>query len=534
MGELDTSMRAASPMSQTASASGRLIEAAVRRKEVFRYLELFEAAFDQLHGAVVNHVKSPSQYVGPHHTYPIMSLLDSGFPSFQEAGFFRDDAPRDYVGTVRPRGLAALLTAAGRPNFVFTMGAELAEFLRSHEVGHNFNFRPLTTGKPEERISDWLVERLVEDAVERYLYLYGLDAPIDPKRRIKIIYPLVMGTISESLDLTLVVPVAITHFEVDRFPLTGTAYITRLPRKLQLARSRMSTRGSGAVEMVVGAATHAFVFKDWNLQVSDIADVRTNLSQPSPNVLDAIDSFFGALRIVTGISTGYAQMLWVPRKWALDYFCDLTPVYGATLRQYPSEYDNYGWAYQKEAVTRKDLNEVRRIYRAIIGSNSEAVRLALKRLNRCLTRTDAADAILDGTIGLELLLGDDQNQSLSYKLRLRAAALAVFRADPDHPATEVATQVRRLYDARSAIVHGLRKKRSKKASEPADTRHANERSSASDLLRFVLDVLLTHPEYQVPAKIDEGLLLRGDEILSSRMPENSRRGRPAKRIAHKG
>ena len=36
---------------------------------------------------------------------------------------------------------------------------------------------------------------------------------------------------------------------------------------------------------------------------------------------------------------------------------------------------------------------------------------------------------------------------------------------------------------------------------------------ASDLLRFVLNVLLTNPEYQDPAKIDEGLLLRGDEIV---------------------
>jgi hypothetical protein len=37
--------------------------------------------------------------------------------------------------------------------------------------------------------------------------------------------------------------------------------------------------------------------------------------------------------------------------------------------------------------------------------------------------TPPADAILEGTIGLELLLGDDQNQSLSYRLRLRAARL---------------------------------------------------------------------------------------------------------------
>jgi Apea-like HEPN len=138
-----------------------------------------------------------------------------------------------------------------------------------------------------------------------------------------------------------------------------------------------------------------------------------------------------------------------------------------------------------------------------------------------------ADAILDGTIGLELLLGDDQNQSLAYKLRLRAAALTLLQTNPTYPTAEVASKVKRLYDARSAIVHGRRKKRSKKASEPMDTSNVEERQVASDLLRFVLNVLLTNPEYQDPVKIDEALLLRGDEASKSngaaRQPVRSRK-----------
>jgi hypothetical protein len=93
-----------------------------------------------------------------------------------------------------------------------------------------------------------------------------------------------------------------------------------------------------------------------------------------------------------------------------------------------------------------------------------------------------------------------------------------LQADPAYPAAEVATNVKRLYEARSAIVHGLRRKRSKKASEPNDTSNAEERLLASDLLRFVLNVLLTHPEYQDPAKIDEGLLLRGNENGARKEP----------------
>jgi len=493
-----------------------------RGAEMQRYSELFAAAFDELHQAVVQHVKNPRQYVGPHHDYPEMSSSDGGFPTFHETGFYKDGSPRDYVGTLRPRGLAGLLGGYRRPEKGFPNGAALASFLRTHEIGKRLSLRPL--GDKDLAFSDWPVDHLVGDAVERYLHVYGLDAPIEAKRRTDILRPLVFGTVFRTLDLRLVVPVAMTHFEASHFQLTETTYLARLPRKLQLARARMSTHGSGAVKNVVGAATHAFVSTGWTLEVDDVEAAKKSLRSYSANTLDAIDSFFGALRIATGISTGYAQILWVPKGWALDYFCDLTPVYGTTLRQYPSAYDDYGWVRSGSRVTAKQLEEVRRIYGAVVKSNSEAVRLALKRLNACLTRTDAPDAILDGTIGLELLLGDDQNQSLAFKLRLRAAALALVKADPSLPASDVASKVKRLYEVRSAIVHGKRKKRSKKASEPSNADNATDRFLASDLLRFVLDVLLTHPEYQNPAKIDEGLLLRGDEVAVSYEASNQRQG----------
>ncbi|SRR5216683_2270572 len=481
-------------------------ESFTAQKEAYqRYFELFASAFDELHDAVTKHAQRKGQYISPHHEYPNMSLLDSGFPHFTEAGFHNDNSPRDYVGIIRPNGLLGLLSGIGRPLVDLPKGRELASFLRSHQVGERLKLDPVY----KDPFSDRVVDRLVGDAVERYLHLHGITAPIEVKRREAVIQPLMVGTILRTLNLSLVVPITLTHFEVDHFSLTETTYISRIPKKLQLGRTLISTLGSGAVKMVVGAATHAFVSNGWSIEVDNVDEVPKSLNQSSSNALDAIESFFSALRVATGIETGYAQMLWVPRGWALSYYCDLTPVYGTTLRRYPSEYDNYGWVYKGATVETEHLPEVRRLYRAVASSPSEGMRLALSRLNACLTRSDAADAILDGTIGLELLLGDEQNQSLSYKLRLRAAALALLHADPAYPATEVASKVKRLYAARSAIVHGQRKKRSKKASEPEDTRNANDRLLASDLLRFVLNVLLTNPAYLDPAKIDEGILLRG-------------------------
>src|SRR5262245_12815474 len=111
------------------------VAAAVNREELHRYLELFASAFDELHAAVVKQVNVPGQYIGPHNDYPIRSLSDSGFAVFHEMGFYRDSAPKDYVGTVRPRGLGGLLGGIGRHQLSLPRGAELAAFLRTHEIG---------------------------------------------------------------------------------------------------------------------------------------------------------------------------------------------------------------------------------------------------------------------------------------------------------------------------------------------------------------------------------------------------------------
>src|SRR6267142_4810768 len=95
------------PVSQMPSTTSAATEK--RREELLCYLELFAAAFDELHGAVIKQANAPGQYIGPHHDYPTMSKLDSGFPIFHEEGFYRDKSPRDYVGMLRPRTLGGLL-----------------------------------------------------------------------------------------------------------------------------------------------------------------------------------------------------------------------------------------------------------------------------------------------------------------------------------------------------------------------------------------------------------------------------------------
>lgn len=471
-----------------------------------------ETAFDELHATVVAKISLPGTYIGPHSNYPQMRKTDSGFPIFNGFGFFNEAAPKDYVGTIKPKGLLGFF---GGSYDVEVNGLpaldSLKEYLRTHRIGSNFQF---TDHKGERSFAEYTVNRIVGEAVEKYLHNNGIGTRVDSKTRDAILKPLIRGVIQRSRHLSLMVPIALTHFDFERYRLSDSTYLARMPKGLQLSRARMRAQGSGASEQVVHAATHAFVSGGWTLDVDEVGEVSTSLSSASQNALDAVDIFLGALRVATGVKTGYAQLLWVPRRWALGYYCDLPPVYGTTVRQYPQDFDSYGWTRDCPTISRKEMDSVKRVYKQMIGNDSEAVRLATRRLNSCLTRNDPSDAVLDGTIGLELLLGDDQNQSLSYKLRLRAAALS-WLDDSAGPAAEIAEKVKRIYSARSTIVHGKTPKRKKKALDQDNARGEDDRQLAAQLLRFVLQVLLAHPEYLEPSRIDSDLILRDKDTDSA-------------------
>ena len=127
------------------------------------------------------------------------------------------------------------------------------------------------------------------------------------------------------------------------------------------------------------------------------------------------------------------------------------------------------------------------------------------RLNTCMSRDDAVDAVLDATIALEVLLGDKENMAIAYKIRMRAGALAAFRGD--RLSTEVAAAVNKIYATRSKIVHGLTTSKSKKRVVPEEDRYVIERDAAVDILRYIIEILLENPRFLEPGKIDQELLL---------------------------
>lgn len=469
-----------------------------RLEMVEKFVDLFEEAFDELHAAVLEKLENPNQYLSIHYDYPQMRTGDAGFPTFSETGTYGKAGRKNYTQTVRGTGLLGLLMM-GKDEKQLPSIVKLTEFLQSNDLGKKFIYH-LT-----DKVSEFSVHSMVSSTVESYFQRFG-TGPLDKKLRWRAIEKMVMGCLIDQAYLKLIVPIALTHFDVDHYRLTDTAYITRIPKKIQLSRARMDMRGSGAVKHVVGAATHAFVSTSWSVEVTTRDQLRHSLNDPPRNVLDEADLFFAALRGATGAKTGYAQIAFMPTNGVVDVYCDLPTIYGATYRRYPSEFDQYGWVYGGQPrITKEQMADVKRLYNLILERPEDRVRLALKRLNTCMSRDDAMDAILDATIALEILLGDTKGEAIAYKIRMRAAALAAQQGD--RKATEVSAAVKKVYEVRSRIVHGSTSTKKAKQVVPDEDRFVAERDAAIEILRFILKCLLENPRYLKPEKIDEELLL---------------------------
>ncbi len=124
--------------------------------------------------------------------------------------------------------------------------------------------------------------------------------------------------------------------------------------------------------------------------------------------------------------------MFIPVEWAHDYTATLPPLEGLTTRKYPSKLEPVSTLTGGEFPKLSDLQveDIRDLFHSLTSVKGTAegrrLRLAIKRLNSCYMRDEEEDAILDATIGLEILLSDGDTQEVTHKLALRLAALSTL------------------------------------------------------------------------------------------------------------
>ncbi len=382
--------------------------------------------------ARVNDLRYSNTYIGEYYAYPQLSYFQSGFPSINH-GPGSTPRPTDYTEAFvqERREYGSSIIYPELDSF-----SRLIDYARRNErLKEYFVPRNQIAEGARVRFLDYLASNLAIRIIDRYIHLYGDDTLVEDRVR-KLYLELEAPVFEEELPAEVLVPVVLTRFSVSgALQLTDDMWLEELDEPTQLARAPRTQWGWAAHETVAGAATHALVLKKWIFRRSNSFDHGYSRIDFYP--LDRLEPFFDALRIVRGVSTGYAQVVLRPVGWADDWTAGLPPLlHGPVVRRYPQFFDDYGWL-----KTRTSLAEDQVVAAAAICEHLQSAdrrtRLASRRLSSSMLRTDEEDAVIDLCIGFEALLGDKSTTEITHKLALRTAAVCGVGSGTSYSFTDV-------------------------------------------------------------------------------------------------
>ena len=444
--------------------------------------------------------RETGKYMSKLHDLPKYDEFKTGFPHIAKS--FNSDV-LDYKSALGAQGGEFTPIAYGD----WESFKRLLELADNHEgLKRSFMIDP---EKIEDEIGEqfWQFEvtRLPLAVFDRLMHVHGDD--FTEKDLNEVYCPLEQGVLAENLPIVIAVPILLTKFEPEVAAIDANVAVVPMSKELHLARASRWGRPSSSVnETVAHAATHMLILVDWTMP-----NMR---SSPSPSYkqfdwypVDAIDRFFDALRVVTGIATGYAEAFIIPERqtWAYSFKRDLPAIIeGASARRYPSHFDDFGWLRERDPITEEQMIEVSAVHQGL-GSR-DSIELAARRLSAGMLRETEDDAVLDLLIGLEAVLSDQDKGELTFKLAVRTAAVLADRSGYDP--SVVFGQVKQLYNYRSAVAHGNAKRATKLRTLDVGGEQVSSIRLATELLREVIRQLVQRPDLSSPGDIDSRLILQ--------------------------
>lgn len=443
-------------------------------------------------------------YIGSYYDFPTLSFRKNGLPDFSSS---IGNGPIDYRNCFHSYGGMPKVDEKNLSSF-----SKLVSFVRANPKLHErftVERAPAVGSGIELSIDEINITSGIKDCISRYIHNHKtLD--FQKENGISAIAPTLAYIFNKNLDIEICIPVLFLMFPFDEYKIADGVYVERISDRLHLARYGVESFNTSAHKLVKSSATHALVLKGWHVPNSRRMWDFNILSQPRAYPLEKIDNFFGALRIATQVHTGYAQVFSVAKGWSAHVKADLPCVEGATLRSYPSFFEDYHWNTEViPSVSLEQMNLVAALYNDISSAKENSIHLSIKRLNQCLVRDSEEDAVLDATIALEALLSDDGNQEMTHKLSMRIGALSRLDKSAVKTPYQAFSDVKKIYAYRSAIVHGNKNLESKRVIKVDEDNVVNTHVLAVTYLRMMLKVLLGNPEFRDPKKVDEKLLLGG-------------------------
>ncbi len=452
----------------------------------------------------VKELEKNGEYIGRYSNFPKMEWFDSGFPHFSKTFF--DEGPKDFSNAFRNEI---------EPQFeswkIFWDLALTDTYLSSYwKVRDSDKSEKDFIRHPQffELYKEIQIYGPIKNLVDRYIHMNGLES-FDEHNFIQIYQEWERAQFLENLPFNIVVPIICQSFSFDSYRISSNVLIQRMDANFQKARSKGKYYNVSVHDTVIGAATHALVLERWTVKNKSLEERTAIFYEVSAfaEAFETIDIFFAALRSVTGVETGYSQILASPLGWADNWEAYLPNVYNAVaIRAYPDFFENYGWLRVSSEIDEKKCEDVQLLFTSLLTTPHNKLKLSAKRLNAAFLRKSEEDSILDVTIGLEALLAGSSRSEVTHKLSMRAAAICKINHFPKLNPNEVFKACKKIYDYRSAVVHGSKKPESRRIIQIEDSIDIPAILLGIDLLRHIIVTLVKYPDYLDSQKLDLILL----------------------------
>lgn len=461
---------------------------------------------------VVADLVEKKEKLSTYYEWPTMSLYKNGLPSFYETSV---GAPKDYSKLFS--GFSSKENSADQLKTFMSLleYSKNQAYITGRLLQPNMLIERQDDPKFNEKmveLSEFIILRIAEDLINRYIHIYN-TFEFSRKNFDSIYSEYVASIFDEKLYIDICVPILFLKFNFDELILSPACKIERMDNSFQLARAPIQNYGAGVHKSVLSASSHILVLEKWYIPNNNQWQLSELMSSVSAYPDKYINNFFAAVRIATSLDTGYAQLLMRPKGWAKDYKAYLPPLYGTSIRAYPSKFENYYWNKKDIPELSSDVcQEIGSIYTKLSEAKENTIGIAIRRLNQCFLREEEEDSIIDATIGLEALLTDDDRQEITHKLAMRIGALSKLAKDQFKKPYDVFREIKKVYACRSAVIHGSSKTAKKKEIRIDESRSIPTRDLAIEYLRKVLKILIAHPTYRDPKEIDKKLLLNYSEL----------------------
>jgi hypothetical protein len=320
--------------------------------------------------------------------------------------------------------------------------------------------------------------------------------------------PLEQKIYQQELQIEIIVPIILLDFELNEFQLTESDRVIKMTNELQIGRAQTKYAGDDGINKgALSGCTHALVLSNWKYKNDNYWSTPKVIN--SPDIMDRVERFFASIRMVRNVETGYAQIIQCAVDWAREYVVNIPELSFEFIRAYPQSLQKRSLSDRtRPVITKTEIEEISKIYSLLMRDEHTSLTIAVKRINACYMRNSDEDSIIDATIAMEALFGDDDNQEMTHKLALRMAALSSLDPKGERSALEVFKDTKMIYKFRSKVVHGRKGKDVEKVrfiTQPTGKIRAVEVALAN--LRQAIRVFAEHPQFLDPETIDKTLLI---------------------------